>query len=293
MNDHELEQAIRTAAAAEPMPTPAGDELKRALARRARGERIAVPDRTGASASRRRPWIPGAIAAGLALLTWQTMRNPAEGGDGIPGQATLLPGTLLAQGTSQALFPRLSAAPGRLLAGSWVYTAEAPDQMRPWDVTWVYRVTQSSYQGTAAWLLLAGKQRPDSAPVFEDSTWLARDGLAALGRRRDTATTWQPVPTTFLAILQATQLSERWTGSIPVSRPGDDRAVRWMNLKVYGRESIEVPAGRFDCWKVGFSPDLRFYFWISAEGWAVRTGMERYEDLAFGKMNLVLLRQEK
>lgn len=294
MNDMKLEVTLRQAADSEPMPAAPPELLAGALQRRARGERIQVTVHPAGPEPRWQGWAWAmAAAAILALVVWKTAQPTGPGGNSSASGPTLLPGTLLAQGTSRPEFPRLSAAPERLQPGSWVYTAEPPDQLRPWDVTWTYRVTRSTYQGAAAWLLLAGRQVPNSAIAFLDSTWLAREGLAALGHQFDSATTWQPVPSSILAILQATRLSQGWTGSIPVRFRGEDKETRWLNLKVVGLETIEVPAGEFTCWKVGFSPDTRFYFWISTEGWPVRSGMEQYNDLSYGKMNLALLRHEE
>ena len=132
---------------------------------------------------------------------------------------------------------------------------------------------------------------------------MTRNGLELLGYHAPAVEEqWQPLPALVLAVLQAADLSADSAISVPITRPSDDSvAVRfWVNLRIHGEEVIEVPAGRFTCWKVSlhrgrgrFNPGLGFFFWISkSERWPVRQGMAKLDDLSFGKMNLQLLRSE-
>jgi hypothetical protein len=298
--DAEFENLVRQAATLTVLEQPTAEQCARILERRARGERVSLPVQPSA---RRRSWGPritalAAIAAGLGTIVVASLRSPARQGDEgrpRPAPSLLAPDVLLAQTTSHPVFPVLSAPSRPLRAGSWIYTAEIPDEIRPWDVLFTYRLIPSHYEGSAAWLLLAGRQAPESDPVVSDSTWVAREGLLVLAHRRDTTLRWQPVPSLFLAVLQAAELSADWSASVPLLRDGTDSvAVRqWVNLKVYGTETVDVPAGRFTCWKIGFTPNAGFYFWISTDGWPVRQGMDPPENRAFGKINLLLVRHEE
>ena len=270
-----------------PTYSPGAEQAARILERRVRGERIEIP------ALPKRPSIHPvtigafALAAGLAVIGFLIPYDRAQ-----RGPLVLSPGELMAQPTSHPEFPVFTAPTRPLQPTQWVYSSEPLDQIRPWDQLFVLRQVQSVYQSSAAWLLMAGTKAPDSAPVFTDSTWAAREGLALLAHRRDTTIAVQPVPSLFLAVLQSAALSADWKASIPLQvRRDNGIETVWMNLKVYGTEMVESPLGSFKCWKVGFSPEIRFYFWINEQGWPIKQGTGRV-DQAFGRTNLLLVRRE-
>ncbi len=282
----ELESALAALGSQPPTYQPGTEQADRILERRARGERITLP-----ALPRRAPVINRAVVAALALAGAAAAIVVALGSDRST-ESGFSPGELMAQPTSRPEFPVFSGVTRPLEPTQWVYSSEPLDQIRPWDQLFVLRQLHSAYQGSAAWLLLAGTKAPDSAPVFTDSTWAAREGLGLLARRRDTTITVQPVPSLFLAVLQAAELSADWKASIPLQvRRNNNNETVWVNLKVYGTEMVESPLGTFKCWKVGFSPEIRFYFWITEEGWPMQQGTGRV-DQAFGKMNLLLVGRE-
>jgi hypothetical protein len=316
--DDELERRIRAAADTLQSAAPSAVQLERILARRARGERVTLP---AASSRPGRPalrwFMLGAAAAAVLLLAYfpslldgpsppigpqrpDTMAvvgsGKAEGGPGTSREWRLVSAVpLMAQTSIEPKFPVLGASTGlRLRPGRWVYTTQPPRDEAPYDSLLVYSVSQSQVGERPAWLLLAGKQLEDGPTIFAESTWVAREEFEILAYHEDTLSHWRPVPAGILALLQGSDLSLDWKGSAPLLQSSQEGVVvrRWWNLRVYGTEKIDVPAGRFSCWKVGFSPSNGFFFWISRNGWPVRQGMSREDDLAYGKMNLFLVSGE-
>jgi hypothetical protein len=301
VTDLEFEKTLRTVAARTVDLTPSTAQCARLLERRRRGERVRIPAQ---AEWKRRPWgsritAMAAIAAGLGAIVVASFRNASrreDEGRPHPPPALLIPGPLMAQPTSRPAFPVLASLSGRRLRPvRWTYTADLTRTARPADTLFVYTLLPTTYRGSEAWLALAGMQVEGRLPAYSDSTWLSRERLDVLGHRRDTLVTWQPVVSTVLTILQAAALDSAWAVSVPMPGTVRDRqdGRSWMNLKVYGRETIEVPAGRCTCWKVGFRPSLGFFLWVDQEGVTVRQGMGRVDDYAFGKMNLGLLRTEE
>jgi hypothetical protein len=100
-----------------------------------------------------------------------------------------------------------------------------------------------------------------------------------------------------LAVLQAVELSPTWESSVStVGIPESGTAGRrWIDLKVYGEGAVVVPAGRYDCWKVSFSPrNYGFFFWVSKDGsGVVQRGMADLRDRRYGNMNAFLVRREQ
>lgn len=312
LNDQELERRIRAAARQLESPAPSQRQLELILERRRRGERVIISGPGSGAGRPARRWVTrvsAVTAAGLLLLFFLPQRNhrpppvtddAAEGAE--PSLFALTP--LAAQATSYPSFPTRESAKGiALRPGRWVYSAEPDDLMRPGDTLLVYSVERSEYAGTAAWLLLAGKQVGNHPPFFTDSTWVSREGLEPLAYHAPAVNErWQPVPAYLLAVLQAADLSADSTISIPIlSTSSDSVAVQfWVNLRVHGVQVIDVPAGRYVCWKVSLhrgrgrlNPGLGFFFWISkGERSPVRQGMDDLDDLSFGKMNLQLIRSE-
>jgi hypothetical protein len=92
---------------------------------------------------------------------------------------------------------------------------------------------------------------------------------------------WAGVDGTLL--LQALPLERGWRGSVYSVRligpdPGKAPFVP-LDLRVVGSERIEVPAGRFDCWKVdahqGKETESVFTLWVSKDrGWLVKTELQ-------------------
>lgn len=267
---------------------PTQEQLHIILQRRAEGERIVIPATIERALPLSRALLvaTGCAAVAAGVILYRGIESRAAG-------SLWTPGELMAETTVKPEFPVLSTPARPLKQALWLYDADPLDQIRPWDQLFALKVVQSTRQGKAAWMLLAGTKNPDSAPEFSDTTWLARDGLALLDRRRDTAVSVQPIPSLFLAVLQAADLSKDWSASVPIQvrRDGEPKT-EWMNLKVYGSEQVETPLGTFECWKVGFSPEIQFYFWVTQEGWPVKQGTGRV-DQVYGKMNLLLVNRSQ
>jgi len=72
-------------------------------------------------------------------------------------------------------------------------------------------------------------------------------------------------------VIPALQLSMGWMGTIQIAAPYHPHAhdlfsgtYATMPLRVIGRETIRVPAGSFDCWKLESGPpDYRSFLWVS------------------------------
>lgn len=284
----ELETTLATLRDQPPTYSPSAGQAARILERRAQGERITIPASPRQLLHSINPIVIGSLALAAAIGAIVVATRPNHAAE----RPLFSPGELMAQPTTHPEFPVFSAPTRPLQPAQWVYSSEPLDQIRPWDQLFVLRQVQSKYQGSAAWLLIAGTKAPDSAPVFTDSTWAAREGLALLAHRRDTTIMVQPLPSLMLAMLQSAELSEDWKASIPLPmRRQSSNETAWMNFKVYGTEMVESPAGTFKCWKVGFSPEIRFYFWVNEQGWVVKQGTGRL-DMEYGKMNLLLVRRE-
>ena len=87
---------------------------------------------------------------------------------------------------------------------------------------------------------------------------------------------WARVDLTLL--LQVLPLDRQWRGSVySVGLVGPDPSKTGfvpVDLRVVGSGWIEVPAGRFECWKVELrqSPESMLMFWVSKDhGWLVKT----------------------
>lgn len=299
--DLELEKTLRALAARTVAQPPSAEQCARILDRRARGERVRLPARTALRRWRGNPGLAAlaAIAAGLGVIVVafppdrvrrQDEREPYS------ASALLAPRDLIAQPAGLQAFPRFGVgASDRLRPGRWTYTADLTREVQRGDTLFVYALIPTTYQGSEAWLALAGMQVDSTPPVYSDSTWLSRTRLDVLGHRRDTLVTWQPVASTILTLLRTAPLDATWAASVALPGTVQDRqnGRRWMNLKVYGRETIDVPAGHCHCWKVGFRPSLGFFFWVNQDGVTMRQGMSRIDDYAFGRMNLGLVRFEE
>src|SRR2546427_20505 len=87
---------------------------------------------------------------------------------------------------------------------------------------------------------------------------------------------WRRVDLTLL--LQVLPLDRWWSGSVySVGLVGPDPSKTGfapVDLRVVGSGRIEVPAGRFECWKLEFreSPESMLTLWVSKDhGWLVKT----------------------
>lgn len=80
---------------------------------------------------------------------------------------------------------------------------------------------------------------------------------------------WRP---SIDAVLRSAELSDGWRASMWLPMFGENL---WIDLQVVGRETIAVPAGRFDCWKVRVGLRGGIYAWVSTDRqWLVRLGAE-------------------
>lgn len=292
ITDEEIAHTLRQMASRSSSPRPSAAQWDAIQRRRARGERVAIPTRAGSEAT---PWLLGGaglalLAAVLAVIVLGRSR-PASRVEGT-GPVMLLPGTLMAQPANLPAFPVVEHLSGQgIHPGRWTYAPEPLSDAHARDTLLVFELRATTFRGSEAWLALAGKQVLGAAPVYRDSTWLSRGRLDVLGHQRDTLELWQPLVTSLQTVMMGTELDSAWKASFPLAE-SPSAGGSWFNLRVYGQETIEVPAGRYVCWKVGFRPTLGFYFWITADGSMVRQGMSRPDDLAFGKMNLALVRYE-
>jgi hypothetical protein len=301
MTKHDdMERWLRAAAAGMASISPSADQAELILARRARGDRVAIPLMLG-SWRRLGLWAAAlaAVAAGVFLLLYAPLRQETDSSkQKTPSTPVFVTGSLMAQPSPHPMFPALGSSVSlsgrRLQAGTWVYSAEMPGNQASSDSLAIYSVVQSEHSGMPAWLVLAGKQLEGKRRVFTDSMWLDRESLQVIALHGDTVSGWQPVPSEILALLQGAHLSADWKASVAMLKNAADSIAvwAWFNLQVYGAEDVQVPAGSFVCWKVGFMPDKGFYFWMSKDGWLIKQGMGREPYDAYGKMNLYLLGQE-
>lgn len=300
ITDEELMLKLRSVTGWAESLAPTEAEWDRIRTRRMRGERLTIPPMPRRAATIAR-WLPAALVALLMIAlyplgwydSWPRSVRPAST---VGGSAPFVPEMLVAQTTSRPSYPALGDSIGYgLRAGRWLYSDEPPGQQRPWDTLLVYTVAPGEYAGKPAWLILLGRQSASGGPIsYSDSTWLSQDGLETLMHHVAPHVAPAPLAAKYFTVLQRVPLSLDWSTSVPVqAAAGGTTERRWMNLKVYGQEDVEVPAGKFRCWRVGASPDAGFYFWVSADGMPVRQGMRREDDYSFGKINLYLVRREE
>ncbi len=186
---------------------------------------------------------------------------------------------------------------------------------RAGDTLIAYGIARSTWQGADAWIFLGGRKFPDGRTDWSDTTWLSHDSLrpyarvARLGEsgrieetwRNDGVligetvngyTAWRTRPHTYpgfvttegapmrwhqlLARLQSANMAPGWKGSLAI--PGvmvDGRYQMFLDVAVIRDEIIDVPAGKFDCWKVGLGREEKngLFFWVSKDrGWLVAVG---------------------
>ncbi len=183
------------------------------------------------------------------------------------------------------------------------------------DTLQVMGMALGDYHGIPAWLMLGGRSGADYQVTWRDTIWLTRDSLRPLGRvgplpgggtleeiytdsavqsgvTRNGYTSWAvhaPPDLSFdgaggfvvrwqqfISTMMGTELSSDWKGSlqVPFTIIGADHP-NYLNLVVVGSEHLVVPAGGFDCWKVGIGTEQQsFFFWVSKEtGWIVAQGI--------------------
>ncbi len=193
--DPELEARLRALADTEEPPGTTDAAVARIVARRAQGERVALPT---ASPRRMPGWLVAGAAAvlllGVALV--QTDRQPRAGlpapGPAAPDTALqvssmggfMLPAPLLAQATPEPRYPRVGATSGeRLRPGRWFYNSPMLDRpYQPGDTVYGYAIERTTFEGAPAWLALGGRRLADGRAQWNDSTWLAHDSLKPLQR---------------------------------------------------------------------------------------------------------------
>jgi hypothetical protein len=315
------------------------------LARRARGERVALPVEARRRVGQRHWIILTAAAAALLLVLVPVARDRTPPAPAMPdtastsSSASLLPAPLFAQTTRSPIYPVLDEPLGlRLKPGRWYYHFILGEGVPgPRDTLIVAVIEQTTYQGQPAWRFLGGR-RFSSGPLFtRDTIWTTRDSLRILGRvaqigpdarieetyddssvlRGETHggfTAWQRRPIhqpegpdgngvpirwyQFAAALQTARLSADWKASVEFRGLifDGERSRDYLNIAVLGEETITVPAGRFDCWKVGIGgehldADDGIFFWISKDrGWIVA---QRVANRRMAQMNMLLARYEE
>jgi hypothetical protein len=82
------------------------------------------------------------------------------------------------------------------------------------------------------------------------------------------------------AVLESADLSEGWRGSMEaIIAPAPLLALRfWVNFQVVGTETVTVPAGRFETWKIQMGKHRNLFAWVSKDRqWLIRLGPERAE----------------
>jgi hypothetical protein len=90
------------------------------------------------------------------------------------------------------------------------------------------------------------------------------------------------------AVLESADLSDDWRGSMEaITAPAPWLALHfWVNFQVVGTETVTVPAGRFETWKIQMGKHRNLFAWVSKDRqWLIRLGPERAE----GWNNLQLL----
>jgi len=313
--DTEFEARLRTAAADMQGPSPSAAALEQILSRRARGERgpLDPPRPTRGGTIMRWMLLGTAAAAALTLFRSEAVRTPGGAG-GSPVTSFVLPQELAAAAVSHPSFP-VVAPRRPLAAGRWRYIfADAPGQTPDTAVIWemsvaavpldsqpteryVYGGTERGGTGLAAdtlWLRRTDMRplslhatrlfgRHSEADFHPDQALVASVALqdtlpetgASGGRQMRVETTfghnhmWRP---SIDAVLRSAELSDGWRASMWLPMFGDNM---WIDLQVVGSETIAVPAGRFDCWKVRVGLRGGIYAWVSKDRqWLVRLGAE-------------------
>jgi hypothetical protein len=238
----------------------------------------------------------------------------------------LLPAALLAQGTELPAFQSIMRSDTRgLHEGTWTHGQVRNGSVA---ARYTYTLEHASLAGAPAWLVISSYKEGQEGWSSLDSLWARPDSMTPLLRvsRTDSIrtertyrdadilvgttvngyTSWKTEPLVDplaasrgslyqilkmpeVAIqLQAAQLNEHWTGSVPFPARGMDGKPRtfWLNLSVDGTEEIEVPAGRFNCWRIAIylgarpeRPSTPAYhrpqvnYWVSRDQqWLIRIG---------------------
>jgi hypothetical protein len=199
------------------------------------------------------------------------------------------PDPLMAQ-SNAPMFPVVPADDPiglRLRAGTWAYRSQLGDDSIG---SYRYTTERTTLNGVPAWLLIDGKAEPTQTRRGTDSLWTTADSMRPLmrvslmssGRReitfreedvligttRNGYTTWQTVALRdtsrkqlgaiirwpeIATMLQTAHLTPVWKGSIPMSGSGEFGMINpvWFNFKVDGSDTVSVPAGTFDAWRIG------------------------------------------
>ena len=142
-----------------------------------------------------------------------------------------------------------------------------------------------------------------------EQTW--RDGHVLTGETVNGYTSWRSRPIVdpdrnpaegvsikwyqFLATLQSGELGPGWRRSLEVPfRVLQNNALSYfLDLQVFGEETVTVPAGTFECWKVGIGEEYQGHLlWVDKQrGWIVAQssvwgGRERYRQVLGGGEDL-------
>lgn len=211
-------------------------------------------------------------------------------------ESPFLPASLLAQVSASPAYDRADARIGtRLKAGRWTYLSDSRSDAHG-STTVTFALTRAEYAGLPAWLLVTGSNWHTPVFAFRDTLWASLDSLRPLARSfpisggrveqtfREhevlTGTTMNGFTSWTTAALsdsspgnnggllrladialrlQTMPLAADWKGSIPLQGTsyGGVLAPVWLNVRVDGEAEIEVPAGRFLCWRVRtrYGPD--------------------------------------
>ena len=323
MTPDELEERIRDAMTGEhaALRPALWDQV---IARRRQGQRVVLP--LARPGRRLRVAIVTLTAAAVLLLVpFFEHREAGEAGGrrsvapampNGPDDNLFLPGTLMAQSSSQPAYAPVAGRSGELRPGKWTYGTSRGDE--PVRALFRYALARSEYEGRSAWLLTSSFASPDLGWRGKDSLWATIDSFRPLfrvgravnngrieqtyrehevmiGTTQNGYTSWivKPLRDTasdnrnggliripdFSLLLRTTPLAGGWKGSVPLPTESEgELASIWLNLAVDGEEVIEVPAGRFICWRIGLvqpngtspkydpaSPDDGIYIWISKD----------------------------
>lgn len=278
MTSVELEAAIRELIPRTDLQ-PRAEVWIEIAARRTAGERPELPD--DRSLGNRLQWRTLAAAAVLLILTLtpSVRQRPSDGPH--PQPAAAGPATssfsmedLVAQGTPRPAFQTVAGRLGlRVQGGSWFYQVVGKNGELMGGR--IYQSISTVLEGQPAWLLIS---------PLTDSLWVTRDSLRPImrvhpvsaGRMQEfyhgdeilsgltmngfTSWTSELADSTqslewamvrqgdLVAILQAIPLHRDWKGSIPLTSSPFGRT--WYNLEVEGEEEVQVPVGRFACWRL-------------------------------------------
>jgi hypothetical protein len=235
----------------------------------------------------------------------------------------LFPGSLMAQVSAT---PRYSARVGSgadRRPGKWTHGRFEHGELRE---TYSYELTRSTYQDQPAWLILSSMSRLGRSWSVSDSTFASIDSMQPLlrightggarieqtyrkddiltGVTRNGYTSWSTVPQRDPSLpfgggslfrpsemsvrLMAADLGEGWKGSIPLPSSSEQGiAPLWLNLVVDGSETLTVPAGTFETWRLrtvfrnwplkpydSEHPPEGIYFWVSKDKrWLVQMSL--------------------